>query len=269
MRSSVAASSLTQAAPASRRSRPPPWRGRARGARRASRAGPRRTSRAGPPRRSRSGGAGAEGSVRASSSFRRSASAGSAWVVAGAGGGVAARLRRARYRAAAAIPTSPATHPKSLRTRPSYPASLLPFRGFLPRRAPPFPGCAHHPAGPTQTEGRRKGTRDRLRDAAAARSRARRGAPDAIVGASARSSRRAAARSTATTRGGGASSPTRSTKKEDGIYHLLTFSADPETLDEVSRVLKIDDDVLRHLATRRVESGSTGTMAPRPGDGRR
>ena len=56
-------------------------------------------------------------------------------------------------------------------------------------------------------------------------------------------------------------------KKEDGIYHLLTFSADPETLDEVSRVLKIDDDVLRHLATRRIESGPTGTMAPAPAMG--
>ncbi len=56
-------------------------------------------------------------------------------------------------------------------------------------------------------------------------------------------------------------------KKEDGIYHLLTFSANPETLDEVSRVLKIDDDVLRHLATRRIESGSTGTMAPAPAMG--
>ena len=51
-------------------------------------------------------------------------------------------------------------------------------------------------------------------------------------------------------------------KKEDGVYHLLTFSATPETLDEVSRVLRIDDDVLRHLATRRIESGSAGTMAP-------
>jgi small subunit ribosomal protein S6 len=55
--------------------------------------------------------------------------------------------------------------------------------------------------------------------------------------------------------------------KADGAYHLLTFDAEPETLDEVSRVLKIDDDVLRHLATRRVESGSTGTMAPAPAMG--
>jgi len=41
--------------------------------------------------------------------------------------------------------------------------------------------------------------------------------------------------------------------KSDGVYHLLTFSSTPETLDEVSRVLKITDGVMRHLATRRPE----------------
>ena len=44
-------------------------------------------------------------------------------------------------------------------------------------------------------------------------------------------------------------------KKGDGNYHLLLFSALPETLDEISRVLKIDDHVMRHLATRRPEGG--------------
>ena len=39
--------------------------------------------------------------------------------------------------------------------------------------------------------------------------------------------------------------------KTDGIYHLLTFSAEAATLDEVSRVLKITDGVMRHMATRR------------------
>ena len=39
-------------------------------------------------------------------------------------------------------------------------------------------------------------------------------------------------------------------KKGDGNYHLLLFSAPPETLDEITRVLKIDDNVMRHLATR-------------------
>ena len=44
-------------------------------------------------------------------------------------------------------------------------------------------------------------------------------------------------------------------KKPEGIYHLLEFSCAPETLDEVSRVLKIDDGVMRHLATRRRQRG--------------
>ncbi|MBA2298888.1 MAG: 30S ribosomal protein S6 [Actinobacteria bacterium] len=50
-------------------------------------------------------------------------------------------------------------------------------------------------------------------------------------------------------------------KKGDGIYHLLTFSAEADTLDEVSRVLKIDDSVMRHLATRRYRPGSTQPVA--------
>lgn len=50
-------------------------------------------------------------------------------------------------------------------------------------------------------------------------------------------------------------------KKTDGVYHLLSFSAEPETLDEISRVLKIDDDVMRHLATRRYKPGATQPVA--------
>jgi len=50
-------------------------------------------------------------------------------------------------------------------------------------------------------------------------------------------------------------------KKEEGVYHLLSFTATAETLDELSRVLKIDDDVLRHLATRRLESGPSEPVA--------
>jgi small subunit ribosomal protein S6 len=50
-------------------------------------------------------------------------------------------------------------------------------------------------------------------------------------------------------------------KKEDGIYHLLSFASSPETLDELSRVLKIDDDVMRHMATRRPEGGPSEPIA--------
>lgn len=50
-------------------------------------------------------------------------------------------------------------------------------------------------------------------------------------------------------------------KKTDGVYHLLTFGTEPETLDEIARVLKIDDAVMRHLATRRYRPGSTQPVA--------
>src|SRR5581483_2391597 len=50
--------------------------------------------------------------------------------------------------------------------------------------------------------------------------------------------------------------------KPDGTYHLLQFDAQPATLDEVTRVLKITDGVLRHMATRRVKGGTR--LAPPP-----
>ena len=50
-------------------------------------------------------------------------------------------------------------------------------------------------------------------------------------------------------------------KQPEGVYHLIVFEADGPTLDEVSRVLKIDDAVLRHMATRHI-AGSR-TSAPR------
>ena len=40
-------------------------------------------------------------------------------------------------------------------------------------------------------------------------------------------------------------------RKNEGVYHLLTLSCEPATLDEIARVLKITDGVMRHLATRR------------------
>jgi small subunit ribosomal protein S6 len=50
-------------------------------------------------------------------------------------------------------------------------------------------------------------------------------------------------------------------KHEDGVYHLVDFSAAAEALDELTRVLKIDDDVLRHMATRRAEGGPSRPVA--------
>ena len=45
--------------------------------------------------------------------------------------------------------------------------------------------------------------------------------------------------------------------KGEGVYHLLQFDADPETLDELSRILGITDGVMRHLAVRRVVGSRT------------
>jgi small subunit ribosomal protein S6 len=52
-------------------------------------------------------------------------------------------------------------------------------------------------------------------------------------------------------------------KKDDGVYHLVQFDADPATVDELGRILKITDGVLRHLTTRRVK-GSHGPGRPGP-----
>jgi small subunit ribosomal protein S6 len=58
-------------------------------------------------------------------------------------------------------------------------------------------------------------------------------------------------------------------KKNEGVYHLVVFETNGETLDEISRVLKIDDAVMRHMATKHVEGSRTSaprdeTPAPAP-----
>ena len=54
-------------------------------------------------------------------------------------------------------------------------------------------------------------------------------------------------------------------KRTDGIYHLLQFDAEAETLDELTRILKITDGVMRHLPTRRVRGGhGPGRPGPEP-----
>ena len=45
------------------------------------------------------------------------------------------------------------------------------------------------------------------------------------------------------------------------MYHLVVFESTAATLDEVTRVLKIDDAVMRHMATRHIEGSRTS--APR------
>src|ERR671924_1777475 len=52
--------------------------------------------------------------------------------------------------------------------------------------------------------------------------------------------------------------------KAEGAYHLLNFDADAETLEELSRVLRITDGVMRHLAVRRIEGAAPGPPPPPP-----
>ena len=52
--------------------------------------------------------------------------------------------------------------------------------------------------------------------------------------------------------------------KGEGIYHLLQFDAEAETLDELSRILRITDGVMRHLATRRIEGSQTSAPPELP-----
>jgi small subunit ribosomal protein S6 len=49
--------------------------------------------------------------------------------------------------------------------------------------------------------------------------------------------------------------------KAEGSYHLLQFTCDAATLDEASRVLRIDDGVMRHMATRRIQGGPSRPVA--------
>ena len=52
--------------------------------------------------------------------------------------------------------------------------------------------------------------------------------------------------------------------KPEGSYHLLTFSTDTASLEEVSRILKITDGVMRHVAVRRPKPGSAPAYTPPP-----
>jgi small subunit ribosomal protein S6 len=51
--------------------------------------------------------------------------------------------------------------------------------------------------------------------------------------------------------------------KEEAVYHVLLFACAPESLDEVSRILRITDGVVRHGAFRRAK-GTAPTQARPP-----
>ena len=52
--------------------------------------------------------------------------------------------------------------------------------------------------------------------------------------------------------------------KPEGFYHLLLFSSSAETLDEITRVLRITDGVLRHMAVRRLKTSSAAEPQAAP-----
>ena len=52
--------------------------------------------------------------------------------------------------------------------------------------------------------------------------------------------------------------------KGEAAYHLLYFEASPETLAEITRILKITDGVMRHMATRQVPGSRPSAPAPAP-----
>ena len=49
--------------------------------------------------------------------------------------------------------------------------------------------------------------------------------------------------------------------KGEGSYHLLQLTCEADTLDKISRVLRIDDGVMRHMATRRIEGSPSRPVA--------
>ncbi len=55
--------------------------------------------------------------------------------------------------------------------------------------------------------------------------------------------------------------------KDEGVYHVFELTAEPATLDELSRILKITDGVMRHLAVRRIERSPARPVARTPRDG--
>jgi small subunit ribosomal protein S6 len=52
--------------------------------------------------------------------------------------------------------------------------------------------------------------------------------------------------------------------KGEAVYHLLLFTTTAEALAEITRVLKITDGVVRHLAVKRVKDGQTNAPAQIP-----
>ena len=52
--------------------------------------------------------------------------------------------------------------------------------------------------------------------------------------------------------------------KNEAYYHLLHIDCEPSTLDELTRVLKITDGAMRHMAVRRPAARQTARAVPAP-----
>jgi len=50
--------------------------------------------------------------------------------------------------------------------------------------------------------------------------------------------------------------------KNEGYYHLLSFDSSSEALDELTRVMRITEGVVRHMAVRRIEGSDAGAAPP-------
>ena len=53
-------------------------------------------------------------------------------------------------------------------------------------------------------------------------------------------------------------------KKGEATYHLLHFDCEPATLDELTRILKITDGAMRHMAVRRPAAAPSRAAAAPP-----
>ncbi len=54
--------------------------------------------------------------------------------------------------------------------------------------------------------------------------------------------------------------------KSEGSYHLLSFDCEPATLDELTRVLRITDGAMRHMAVRRPKGSTRASVERAPAE---
>ena len=128
--------------------------------------------------------------------------------------------------------------------------------GFSLRQAPLIPERRAHRGAARPREGD-TGTDEPIRDHAAARRRACRGTPGRDPDAHPRARHPARRHLAGDDSWGRRKLAYEIDKKPEAFYYLLHFDCDAETLAELTRVLKITDGVLRHMAVRRLPAAAT------------